>query len=88
MSASAPGQAARSIGDALAVAERTGDSALADAARLAFTTAMSSAFAISAVGVLAAAVLALIVLRERTGTPYPAPRAEPAPELTTAARTS
>ncbi|WP_433462087.1 MFS transporter [Spirillospora sp. CA-128828] len=77
MSGSAPGQAARSVGDALAVAGRTGDTALAGAARDAFTTAMSSAFAVSAAGVLAAAVLALIVLREK---PAAAPRPEAAPE--------
>ncbi|MGW4946875.1 MFS transporter [Actinoplanes sp. NPDC004185] len=86
MSDSAPAQAARSIGDALTVAERTGDGALAEASRHAFTTAMSSAFMISAAGVLAAAAIALIVLRERASAPRPAPRRDAAPELTTAAR--
>jgi len=86
LSDSAPAQAARSIGDALAVAERTGDSALADASRHAFTTAMSSAFAISAAGVLAAAAVALVVLRK--GVPRPAPGPDVARELTTAARPS
>ncbi|MBF9133019.1 DHA2 family efflux MFS transporter permease subunit [Plantactinospora sp. S1510] len=86
MSTSAPAHAARSIGDALAVAERTGDTVLADAARHAFTAAMSSAFVISAAGVLTAAAVALIVLRERNGAPRPAPRPAAARELTTAAR--
>lgn len=66
--ASAPQQARTSIGDALAL----GDATLATAAREAFTTAMSNAFAISAAGVLAAAVLALIVIRDRK----PAPTAQ------------
>lgn len=62
MPADATEQAKRSIGDALAL----GEPALADTSRHAFTSAMSSAFTISAGGVLAAAVLALIVLRERS----------------------
>ncbi|GGT32221.1 MFS transporter [Nonomuraea spiralis] len=59
MPASAPEAARRSIGDALAL----GDATLADSAREAFTAAMSSAFAISTAGVVAAAVLALVVMR-------------------------
>lgn len=69
MPASAGEQARLSIGDALAVAARTADTTLAEAARGAFTTAMSSAFALSACGVLAAAVLALLVIRSRTPDP-------------------
>ncbi|GAA2399047.1 MFS transporter [Actinomadura vinacea] len=59
--ANAPEAARRSLGDALA----TADGALAQAAREAFTSAMSTTFAVSAAGVLAAAVLALIVIRDR-----------------------
>ncbi|SEF75559.1 drug resistance transporter, EmrB/QacA subfamily [Nonomuraea solani] len=62
MPAGATEQARRSIGDALAL----GEPAIADAARQAFTSAMSSAFTISAGGVVAAAVLALIVMRDRS----------------------
>ncbi|MGC4956294.1 hypothetical protein ACLQ2P_24005 [Actinomadura citrea] len=62
-------------------AGRTGDTALAGAAREAFTSAMSTAFAVSAAGVPAAAVLAFLVLRERR---VPAPGPEPAPEGATA----
>jgi EmrB/QacA subfamily drug resistance transporter len=62
--ASAPDQARFSIGDALAVAARTGDTGLAAAARETFTEAMSTTFAVGAVGVLAAALLALIVMRD------------------------
>ncbi|MFI7469011.1 MFS transporter [Nonomuraea sp. NPDC049646] len=59
MPAGAPEAARRSIGDALAL----GDAGLAQAAREAFTSAMSAAFGISAAGVVAAAVLALVVMR-------------------------
>ncbi|GIH93750.1 MFS transporter [Planobispora siamensis] len=59
MPATAPEAARRSIGDALSL----GDAGLAQAAREAFTGAMSSAFVISAAGVVAAAVLALVVMR-------------------------
>lgn len=60
-----PEQARHSIGDALAVATATGDTALAQAARDAFTTAMSTTFTVGAAGVLAAAVFALVMLRDR-----------------------
>ncbi|MBB6345943.1 MFS transporter [Nonomuraea muscovyensis] len=66
--ASAPGRARLSIGDALAL----GDPGIARAARDAFTTAMSSAFVISAAGVLAAAALAFFVLRDRPAGTAPA----------------
>ncbi|MFC5180556.1 MFS transporter [Actinomadura harenae] len=62
----APEQARRSIGDALAVAARTGDASLVHEARDAFTTAMGTTFLASLTGVVAASVLALFVLRGRT----------------------
>ncbi|MER5424786.1 MFS transporter [Streptosporangium roseum] len=52
-----------------ATAVGNGDLGLGRAAREAFTTAMSAAFMISAVGVLAAALLALIVMRPRPTRP-------------------
>lgn len=69
MPATAPEAARRSIADALAL----GDSTIAQTARDAFTTAMSNAFVISTAGAVAAAVLALIVIRDRK------PAAEPGP---------
>ncbi|MEU5881990.1 MFS transporter [Spirillospora sp. NPDC047279] len=73
---SAPEQARRNIADALA----TGDNALVSTARDAFTTAMSTSFIAAACGVVAAALLALIVLRDKK----PAkPSTEPAPEPAT-----
>ncbi|GAA3254584.1 MFS transporter [Nonomuraea helvata] len=62
MPATAPDAARLSIGSALGL----GDAGIAQAAREAFTTAMSSAFLISAAGVVAAAVLALLVLPKKT----------------------
>ncbi|MFI9509014.1 MFS transporter [Nocardia sp. NPDC052566] len=62
---SAPEQARHSIGDALATAARTGDSALADTARHAFATAMSGSFLTGTAGIAAAAILALFVMRGR-----------------------
>ncbi|MFB4288982.1 MFS transporter [Nonomuraea sp. ATR24] len=67
MPESAPEQARRSIGDALAVAARTGDGGLVDTAREAFTGAMSLSFVAGACGALAAAVLAFALLRDRRG---------------------
>ena len=66
MPGSAPEQARESIGDALAVAGRTDDAGLLDSARDAFTDAMSASFVVGAAGVLAAAVLALLLMRGRT----------------------
>ncbi|WUH99815.1 MFS transporter [Spirillospora sp. NBC_00431] len=80
MPGSASGEARRSLGDALAVAARTGDAGLAADARAAFTTAMSSTFAISAAGVLAAAVPALVVLRGKPGAKSPEAPQEPSLE--------
>ncbi|MEU6877720.1 DHA2 family efflux MFS transporter permease subunit [Streptomyces sp. NPDC046712] len=62
MPAGAPEQAKHSIGGALAAAQ--GDAGLINAAREAFTTSMSATFTISAIGVLAAAVLAAVVMRD------------------------
>ncbi|MGW4242167.1 MFS transporter [Nocardia sp. NPDC004722] len=62
---SAPAAARHSLGDALGVATRLGDPGLAHTARTAFAGAMSVSFGVSALGVLAAAVLALVVLRGR-----------------------
>lgn len=61
-----PEQARKSIGDALALAARSGDSSLAHEARDAFTTAMGTTFVASLAGVVSATVLALFVLRGRT----------------------
>ncbi|KAB2348480.1 MFS transporter [Actinomadura rudentiformis] len=60
----APEGARHNISEALAL----GDSGLAGTAREAFTTAMSSAFTISAAGVVAAAVLAFLVMRDKKKT--------------------
>ncbi|MFI0448088.1 MFS transporter [Actinomadura sp. 6N118] len=60
----APEGARHNISEALAL----GDSGLATTAREAFTTAMSSAFTISAAGVVAAAVLAFLVMRDKKKT--------------------
>lgn len=67
MPADAPEQAKQSIGGALAVAR--GDAGLVAAAREAFASSMATTFTISAVGVLAAAVLATVVMRD--GKPAP-----------------
>jgi MFS transporter, DHA2 family, multidrug resistance protein len=68
MPASAPEPARHSIAEALGVAAGTGDPGLAEAARDAFTTAMSVTSLAGVVIVLAAAVLALLVLRDREPT--------------------
>ena len=70
MPASAPAQARQSIGGALAIAH--GDSALIRAARDAFTSSMSATFAVSAVGVLAAAILAALIMRDTRPAAAPA----------------
>ncbi|MGW4893709.1 MFS transporter [Kitasatospora sp. NPDC004240] len=61
MPADAPEAAKQSIAGALAVSN--GDAGLVHAAREAFTSSMSTTFTISAIGVLAAAVLAAVVMR-------------------------
>jgi hypothetical protein len=63
MPASAPEAARHSVSAALSLAASTGDSALATAAREAFTSAMSASFVVGACGVLVAAVLALVLMR-------------------------
>ncbi|MFD3516875.1 MFS transporter [Streptomyces sp. NPDC058657] len=66
--ASAPEAARHSISEALALAARTGDGALAHSAREAFTSGMGTTFLVSAAGVLAAAVVAFTMMRnERKG---------------------
>ncbi|WP_217242972.1 MFS transporter [Streptomyces sp. AC555_RSS877] len=62
MPADAPEGAGNSIAEALAVAQ--GDSGLVRAAREAFTASMSTTFTVSAIGVLVAAVLAAVVMRD------------------------
>lgn len=74
MPSDAPEQAKESIAGALAVAGP--DSGLLHAAREAFTTSMSTAFTLSAIGVLAAAVVATLVMRDSK----PEQPAEDAPE--------
>ncbi|MDH6575458.1 MFS transporter [Kitasatospora sp. MAP5-34] len=75
MPADAPEQAKHSIAGALTLAH--GDTALIHTARQAFTASMSTTFAISAIGVLAAALLATLVMRDTKPQPAPAPVGEP-----------
>ncbi|MGW4132155.1 MFS transporter [Amycolatopsis japonica] len=65
MPGDAPAQARLSIGDAFA----TGNDGLIAAARESFTSAMSTTFLVSAVGVLAAAVVAFLVMRDKRTAP-------------------
>ncbi len=78
---STPEEAHKSIGDALAVAGTTKDTALLNTARDAFTDAMSASFFLGAAGVLAAAVLAFVLMGERRSTPQTPTKPEPAEEL-------
>jgi EmrB/QacA subfamily drug resistance transporter len=71
--AGVPGPARHSIAGALAAAH--GRTALVHAARQAFTISMSATFTISAIGVLAAALLAFLVMRDAK--PSAAPAEEP-----------
>ncbi|MFJ8020499.1 MFS transporter [Streptomyces sp. NPDC096311] len=64
MPATAPAAARHSIGDALAVAARTGDTSLLASAHDAFTSAMSASFLAGGAGVLVAAVLAVFLMRD------------------------
>lgn len=66
---SAPEIARTSIGDALALAARTGDTELVAVAREAFTTAMSTSFLAGGTGILAGAIVALIVMRNNKTAP-------------------
>ncbi|MCB5182316.1 MFS transporter [Streptomyces antimicrobicus] len=74
MPAGAPEQAKQSIGGALAAAQ--GDAGLVQAAKDAFTASMSTTLTFSAIGVLAAALLAVVVMRG-TGTQPPSENATP-----------
>ncbi|ANS66574.1 integral membrane efflux protein [Streptomyces lincolnensis] len=65
MPAGVPEEARHSIAGALAAAD--GDAGLVRAAREAFTASMSMTFAVSAIGVLVAAVLAALVMRDGKG---------------------
>ncbi|MET9731826.1 MFS transporter [Streptomyces sp. NPDC006458] len=62
MPADAPAQAKASLPDALAVAQ--GDTGLVQAAREAFAASMSTTFTVGAIGVLAAAILSALVMRD------------------------
>ncbi|KAA0912387.1 MFS transporter [Streptomyces apricus] len=66
MPGSAPEAARHSIGEALAVTDRTKDAALLDAVHSAFTDAMSASFLVGAAGVVGAAVLAFFLMKDRT----------------------
>ncbi|MEU1619082.1 MFS transporter [Streptomyces sp. NPDC005722] len=79
MPAGTPEEARHSIAGALAAAH--GDGAMVRAAREAFTASMSTTFTIGAVGVLAAALLAALVMRDSR----PEPAATPATEAGLAA---
>ncbi|MFC8917598.1 MFS transporter [Streptomyces sp. NPDC057116] len=79
MPADAPEAAKHSIGGALAAAQ--GDAGLVRAAREAFTTSMSTTFTISAIGVLAAALLATLVMRDTKPAAAPATDEVKEPEL-------
>ncbi|MFF2192468.1 MFS transporter [Streptomyces sp. NPDC058157] len=72
MPAGAPAGARHSLAGALAAAP--GDAALLRTAREAFTSAMATTFTLSAAGLLAAALLATVVMRDKK---KPAPAAEP-----------
>lgn len=74
MPADAPEQAKQSIAGALAVAQ--GDTGLVHAAREAFAASMSATFTVSAIGVLAAALLATLVMRDTKPEPAAAPAEE------------
>ena len=77
--AGTPAEARGSIAGALAAAH--GDGALVHAARQAFTTSMSTTFTVGAIGVLAAALLATLVMRDAKPKPEAAPAPEQEPEL-------
>ncbi|MFF4188272.1 MFS transporter [Streptomyces sp. NPDC001691] len=81
MPADAPQTARHSIGDALAVSAQTKDSGLLDAARSAFTDAMSATFLVGAASVVGAAVLAAFLMKGKNSGPVPAESAvDPATE--------
>ncbi|MEV7616688.1 MFS transporter [Streptomyces sp. NPDC089799] len=65
MPGGAPEPARRSVAEALVTAARTGDAGLAATARGAFASAVSTGFAVGACGVVAAAAMALLLMRNR-----------------------
>ncbi|WP_431954929.1 MFS transporter [Nocardia lijiangensis] len=69
MPADAPESGRESISDALTISAATGDTGLAEAARAAFTSGMSTTFVVAACSVLAAAALSLVLLREPKADP-------------------
>ena len=73
MPAGAPAAARDSIGDALGLAAATGDAGLAAVARTAFVDAMAATSIVGVAGGLAAAVVAVAVLRPRPPAPADAP---------------
>ena len=77
--AGTPAAARGSIAGAVAAAH--GHGALVHAAREAFTASMSTTFAVGAIGVLAAALLATLVMRDAKPKPEAAQAAEPEREL-------
>ncbi|GGO42947.1 MULTISPECIES: MFS transporter [Streptomyces] len=78
MPADAPGKADESIVEAFAEAARSGNAALLDTARDAFTDAMSASFVVGASGVLVAAALSVFLMRPRPEADTPAPAPEDA----------
>jgi EmrB/QacA subfamily drug resistance transporter len=74
MPAGAPAPARRSITGAFAIAH--GDAGLIHAAREAYTAAMSTTFTVGAIGVLAAAILATLVIRNAKPEPVATPEHE------------
>jgi hypothetical protein len=81
--AGVPAQARGSIAGTLSAARGDADPVgLVHAAKAAYTTSMSVTFAVSAIGVLTAAVLATLVMRNTKPAPAPAAaEAELEPEL-------
>ncbi len=77
--AGSPAGARRSIGDALAIAATTGNTALARTAKDAFVHAMSTTSLVGVFGGIAAAVVAFTVLRPAPRPAPPVPSAEQAP---------
>ncbi|MFE4871530.1 MFS transporter [Streptomyces sp. NPDC056682] len=63
MPADAPEAARHSVGDAVAVATRTGDGGLLAATHRAFTDAMSASFLVGAAGIVGAAILAAFLMK-------------------------
>ena len=72
--AGVPGPARHSIAGALTAAH--GDTGLVHAAREAFTASMSTTFTVGAIGVLAAALVAALVMRDAPVSPAPAEELE------------